>query len=191
MNDPVPDHTTTDRRIARRLRALRAERGWSLEELARLSDVSRATLSRLENAEVSPTTGVLARLCAVHGLSMSRLMLLVEEDDFAPLVRRHDQPVWMDPGVGFRRRVVSPPAEPLAGEVLECELDPGTRIDYEVAPRAGLEHHLLLLAGQLAVTADGRTHALQPGDCLRYRLVGASAFATPEHGGARYLLFLV
>ena len=47
-----------DRRIAQRLKALRLARGWSLDELAGMAGVSRATLSRLENAEVSPTASV-------------------------------------------------------------------------------------------------------------------------------------
>jgi transcriptional regulator with XRE-family HTH domain len=34
-------------RLARRLTALRAARGWSLDELSALTDISRATLSRL------------------------------------------------------------------------------------------------------------------------------------------------
>jgi transcriptional regulator with XRE-family HTH domain len=179
-----------DRRIARRLRALRAERGWSLDDLAGRSGVSRATLSRLENAEASPTAGVLGKLCAAFGLTLSRLMHLVE-DDYAPLLRRADQPVWTDPESGFVRRAISPPARTLAGEALECSLRPGTRIAYERPPRPGLEHHLLLLDGALELTADGRAHALGPGDCLRYRLFGPSAFATPTDRGARYLLFLV
>lgn len=179
-----------DQRIARRLRALRVERGWSLDELARRSGVSRATLSRLENAEVSPTTSVLGRLCAAFGLTMSRLLALVE-DAFAPLVPRDAQPVWTDPGVGFRRRQVSPPSSALAGEVLECELDPGVRIAYERPPRAGLEHHLVLVEGALRLTLAGRGFELRPGDCLRYRLEGESVFETPPGSGARYWLFLV
>src|SRR5215510_865195 len=100
---------TIDRRIAQRLKSLRGERGWSLDELAKRSTVSRATLSRLENAEVSPTASVLGKLCAAHGLTLSRLMRMVEED-FPPLVRRDAQPVWIDPENGFRRRSISPPA---------------------------------------------------------------------------------
>ncbi|SMF53845.1 transcriptional regulator, XRE family [Tistlia consotensis] len=188
MEHTVLEGGSLDRRIAQRLKALRAERGWSLDELARRSGVSRATLSRLENAEVSPTASVLGRLCAAHGLTLSRLMLQVEED-FTPLVRRDAQPLWTDRSVGFRRRSVSPPARGLAGEVLEAELAPGARIDYEAPPRPGLEHHLLLLDGNLEVTVDGRAQALEPGDCLRYQLFGPSTFATPEDRGARYLLF--
>ncbi|WP_223611562.1 helix-turn-helix domain-containing protein [Phyllobacterium calauticae] len=179
-----------DQRIAKRLKGLRAEREWSLDELARRSMVSRATLSRLENAEVSPTAQVLGKLCSTYGLTMSRLMHMVE-DEFAPLISRDAQAVWIDPSVGFKRRSVSPPAQTLAGEMLECELDPGVRISYDNPPRPGLEHHLLLIEGQLEVAVDGQTHALNPGDCLRYQLFGPSAFATSEHSGARYVLFML
>lgn len=190
MGHDESDTPVIDRRIAQRLKALRSERGWSLEALARLSGVSRATLSRLENAEVSATASVLGRLCAAYGLTMSRLMLMVE-DDFAPLVRNSAQTLWTDPKVGFRRRNVSPPNQTLAGEVLECTLEPGTRIAYDDPPRPGLEHHLLLLEGRLQVTVDGQGHALEPGDCLRYQLFGESVFETDEAGGARYLLFIL
>ena len=179
-----------DHKIAERLRALRAERGWSLDDLARRSKVSRATLSRLENAEVSPTASVLGRLCAAYGMTLSRLMHMVE-DGFEPLVRRNAQPVWSDNSAGFRRRSVSPPAQTLVGEALECELKPGARLAYDDPPRPGLEHHLLLLAGRLALSVDGKTYDLKPGDCLRYQLFGASTFAASERSGARYILFMV
>ena len=179
-----------DHLIAQRLKALRSERGWSLDELAKLSGVSRATLSRLENSEVSPTASVLGKLASAFGMTISRLMQMVEEK-FAPLIPRERQLLWSDPAIGFRRRSISPPAQSLAGEVLECEIDPDTRIAYDDAPRPGLEHHLHLVEGHLAITIGGATHHLKPGDCLRYQLVGASVFATPRESGARYFIFLV
>ena len=179
-----------DRRIAKRLRALRLERGWSLDELAARSSVSRATLSRLENSEVSPTASVLGKLCAAFGLTLSRLIHLVEEE-FPPLVRADEQPVWQDPETGFQRRLVSPPNRALAGEVLDCTLPSGVHVSYENPPHEGLEHHLLMIEGALHLTVGGHTHALRPGDCLRYRLHGASAFETPKNCGARYFLFMV
>jgi transcriptional regulator with XRE-family HTH domain len=196
IRDNFPDMETiaaddlVDRRLAGRLRAFRAERSWSLDELATRSGVSRATLSRLENAEVSPTTSVLGKLCAAYGLTLSRLMHMVEEE-FAPLLRRADQPLWTDTSVGFKRRAVSPPSRSLSGEALECELEAGVRIEYERPPRPGLEHHLLMLQGRLSVTLDGEAHELRAGDCLRYRLFGTSTFETPKASGARYALFLV
>jgi transcriptional regulator with XRE-family HTH domain len=190
MENNGSDNISIDRQIARRIKALRTERGWSLDELAKRSNVSRATLSRLENAEVSPTTSVLGKLCAAYGITMSRLMHMVE-DDFVPLICRDAQPVWLDQAIGFRRRSVSPPAHALAAEVLECELEPGTRITYDLPPRPGLEHHLFLIEGQLEISVDGQTYHLQPGDCLRYQLFGSSSFVTPEQCAARYILVIV
>jgi transcriptional regulator with XRE-family HTH domain len=190
MENIYLDNISTDRLIAQRLKGLRAEHGWSLDELAKRSNVSRATLSRIENAEVSPTTSVLGKLCAAYGLTMTRLMHMVE-DDFAPLIRRSTQSVWTDPTIGFRRRSVSPPAQTLAAEVLECELEPGTHITYDRPPRSGLEHYLLLIEGQLEVSVNGQAYDLRPGDCLRYQLSGPSAFTTSEQCGARYILFIL
>lgn len=190
MNTLESGEQAQDKRLAQRLHALRAERGWSLDELAQRSGVSRATLSRLENADVSPTANVLGKLCAAYGLTMSRLMRMVE-DDFTAVVRREAQALWVDASLGFRRRCVSPPAQTLAGEALECELAAGTRIDYDSPPRPGLEHHLLLVEGALTVSVDGKQHALLPGDCLRYQLFGASAFLTPPESAARYYLFIL
>jgi transcriptional regulator with XRE-family HTH domain len=190
MENTLTDETSTDRRIAQRLKSLRTERGWSLDELAKLAAISRATLSRMENGEVSPTASVLGKLCAAYGLTMSRLMRMVE-DEFIALMARADQPVWTDPSTGFRRRSVSPPALALAGEVIECELDPGVCISYDGPPRPGLEHHLHLVDGRLDISVEGIAYQLHPGDCLRYQLSGASVFSTPHHIGARYFVFLV
>src|SRR6266566_1851636 len=101
-----------ERRIAERLARLRAERGWSLDALARRTGVSRATLSRLERSELSPTAAMLGTLCAVYGWTLSRLM--AEAETRPPsLVPAAEQPQWKDPESGYRRRAVSPPAPEL------------------------------------------------------------------------------
>ncbi len=190
MENELRDDSNLDQLLAQRLKTLRNERGWSLDELAKRSSVSRATLSRLENAEVSPTASVLGKLCGAYGMTMTRLMRMVEER-FEPLLPREAQPVWIDPENGFHRRSVSPPCQALAGEALECALLPGTCIDYDRSPRPGLEHHLIMLDGRLELTVDNQTHTLQAGDCLRYQLFGASRFVAPAEQGARYILFIV
>jgi len=179
-----------DSRISARLRLLRSERGWSLEDLAALSGVSRATLSRLENADVSATASVLGKLCAAYGLTVSRLMFMAE-DDFQPLIHRDEQPVWTDPEQGFVRRSVSPPAQALAGEIIESRLAPGAQISYDKPPRPGLEHHLVMVEGRLTITVDGQVHDLKSGDCLRYQLHGESRFEASQDAGAVYYLFMV
>ncbi len=177
-------------RLAHRLFSLRGERGWSLDELAARSGLSRATLSRMENAESSPTAETLGKLCTAYGLTLSRLMALVEEG-FTAHVPFDAQPEWEDPATGFRRRSVSPPSARLAGEVIEGHLPPGTAIAYDAPPRPGLEHHLILLDGALRLDLDDTSHDLGAGDCLRYQLWGASRFSTGPGRGARYLLVMI
>jgi transcriptional regulator with XRE-family HTH domain len=178
-----------DFRLAERLRALRRARRWSLDELSARSGVSRASLSRIENGDVSPTASVLGRLAGAHGSTVSRLLADIE--DAAPaLVARADQPEWVDPATGFRRRSVSPPSLDFDCEVLRCELPAGASIDYPLPPRLGLEHHLYLEEGALELTIEGTAHRLSAGDCLRYKLIGASRFHAAGRRPARYILVL-
>ncbi len=177
-------------RLADRLRDLRHDRGWSLADLAAASGVSRATLSRLENAEVSPTTEVLGKLCSAYRLTLSRLMAMVESA-YAPVVRRAEQEVWHDAETGFIRRVVSPPSEQLAAEVIAAELAPGAHITYPGPAHPGQEHHLVMQKGTLEVTVEGITFSIGPGDCLRYRLDGPTGFRNPGNDPTAYLLVLI
>ena len=178
-------------RIAARLAQLRAEQGLSLEALAERSGISRATLSRLERGEASPTAAMLGRLCSVHGRTLSRLISEVEAPA-AEFLAAAGQPVWTDPETGFRRRIISPPGPGLRGEMLEGSLPPGASIAYAAAPLPGLEHHLWMLDGVLELTVEGVTHRLSAGDCLRYRLHGASRFHCPaEAAAARYVIAII
>lgn len=162
------------------------DRGLTLQGLAEDSGVSRATLSRIENGEVSPTAETLGRLAASFALPLSQLLAPLEPD-FPALLRRADQAVWRDGESGFTRRAVSPPGGRLKLEMIECEIAPHRRIAYDRPAFPGHEHHLLLLAGRLVLTIDGMRHELGTGDCLRYRLRGASVFETGDRA-ARYLI---
>ncbi|BBK30647.1 DNA-binding protein [Allostella humosa] len=184
---PVADDRNLDDRLAARLAALRQDHGWSLDDLARESGISRATLSRLERGETSPTAALLGRLCTAYGRTMSRLLAEVETRP-ADRLAAADQPVWTDPETGFRRRGLSPPAAGFQAEMILGELPAGAAIGYDAPPVAGLEHHLWMLEGALELAVEGRAHRLDAGDSLRYRLFGATRFACPGPAAARYVL---
>ncbi|MFF9486423.1 helix-turn-helix domain-containing protein [Streptomyces sp. NPDC014676] len=186
--DTIPD--PVDVRLGGRLAELRGERGWSLGELAERSGISRSTLSRAERAETSPTASLLNRLCAVYGRTMSQLLSEIEAEP-APLVRAADQPVWEDRASGFVRRSVSPPHGGLRGELVEGRLDAGADIAYDRPPVPGLEQHIWVLEGALAVTDRDVGHRLGDGDCLRLRVWGPTRFHCPGPGAVRYVLAVV
>lgn len=182
--------TGLTKRLASRLKDLRQQANWSLDQLARASGISRATLSRMENSEVSPTTEMLSKLCAAYSLTLSHLLSMVEET-YVPLVHQSDQPIWQDKTLGFTRTSISPPSKALKSELLRCEIEAGKKIRYADPTLPGLEHHLYLLEGALTVTVDETPYALNAGDCLRYHSYGKTAFQTPADQSAQYILVLV
>jgi transcriptional regulator with XRE-family HTH domain len=185
-----PEDDTIDARLARRLADLRAQRGWSLADLASRTGMSRSTLSRLERAEISPTAALLGRLAAAYERTASRLLSEVESQP-RHLVRAAEQPVWRDQSAGFVRRSVSPPHASLRGEVIEALLRPGADISYDLPPVPGVEQHIWMLAGSLEFTADDETYVLLAGDCLRMRLWGRSRLRCLSPEPARYALFVL
>ncbi|MDT0443272.1 helix-turn-helix domain-containing protein [Streptomyces johnsoniae] len=185
-----PPDGSVDARLAARLGELRGERGWSLEELAERSGVSRSTLSRVERAELSPTAAMLGKLCTVYERTMSRLLSEVEREP-PGLVRAGRQEVWADTSAGFVRRSVSPPHAGLRGEVIEGELLPGAAIAYDAPPVPGLEHHVWVLDGAVEITVGEETHGLRRGDCVRFRLWGPSRYHCPGPAAVRYAVVVV
>jgi transcriptional regulator with XRE-family HTH domain len=183
-------HDGVDDRLAARLAELRTERGWSLGDLAERSGVSRSTLSRAERAEISPTASLLNRLCAVYERTMSQLLSEVEAEP-AQLVRAAEQGVWTDSASGFVRRSVSPPQAGLRGELVEGRLDPGSDLAYDRPPVPGIEQHIWVLEGALEVTVQGEVHALDAGDCLRFRVWGPTRFRCQGKRAVRYALVVV
>ena len=182
----ITEGSAIEGRIALRLMRLRNERGWSLEALSARTGISRATLSRLERSELSPTAAMLGRLCTVFGWTLSRLMTEAETPG-ANLVGAAQQPQWRDPESGYRRRIVSPPAAGLRGELVEVRIPARASVSFEDSPVAGLEHHLWMISGALRIEVAGSRFELRAGDCLRYVLNGPTCF----HAGRREAHYLV
>ena len=60
--------------VGRRLRELRAARGFSLSELARRAEVGKATLSEIESGRRNPTIETLYALCAPLDVPLTALL---------------------------------------------------------------------------------------------------------------------
>lgn len=181
------DESHFERQLAGRLAGLRTAAGWSLDELAARSGVSRATLSRLERAETSPTATLLSRLARAHGLPLSRLLAEAEALPVR-LLRAAEQPRWHDQQSGFERLMRCPPLAGFATEVIEARLAPGAELAYDEPTVARLEHHLCLLDGIVRLTLQGQSFELGAGDSMSFRCLGRSVFANPGTAPARYLL---
>ena len=176
-----------DTRLATRIQALRNDHGWTLDDLAAKSGLSRATCSRIERGETSPTAVQLGRLCSALQMTLSQLLSPLDAPA-AEIVRHETQSLWIDPETGFRRRIVSPPSQELALEMIESELPPGADIPYDAPPLAGMEQHIWMLSGALDFTHGDTVHHLEAGDCLRLHLWDRTRFQVPGASAAHYLV---
>jgi transcriptional regulator with XRE-family HTH domain len=178
-----------EQKLAHRLSTLRINQNWSLEILAEKTGISRATLSRIERAETSPTASLLCKLSAVYGLPTSRLLMDLDENT-AELIRHNQQSVWHDTETGFERRSISPPARDFHAEFMSGRLRAGATIHYDAPPVFGLEQHIWMLSGVIELQLDAQRYRLEAGDCLRFHLYGSSTFHVPGPQDACYTLVI-
>ncbi len=180
-------------RIARRVRDLRSERGYSLDTLAERSGVSRSSISLIERAQTSPTANVLDKLAtALDGTLASLFDDRAREDTPpSPLARRADQPVWTDPDSGYVRRNLSP-AQPSPLQLVEVQFLAGERVAYDTGARENeVWQQIWVIDGAIEVTLGNVAWRLDTGDCLAMRLDQPIGFHNPTSATARYLVGLV
>jgi transcriptional regulator with XRE-family HTH domain len=160
----IVDDTGT--RIARRVRLERDARGWSLADLAERSGVAKATISKIEREEMSPSAVTLVRLAGAFDLTLAGLLLRAEGQGDR-LMRSEDQPVWRDPETGYmRKQVFSRPDHPV--EIAAIELPPGERVDFPASSYAHIRQVVWVQSGRLVVCEGNERHELRAGDSLGF-----------------------
>ena len=186
MSTIIDDLTS---KIAARIRGERTARRWSLDDLAERAQVSKAMISKIERAEVSPTAALLGRLSAAFGLTLSALLAEAEPPHRGP-VRAADQPVWRDPATGYiRRQVAASPTIPI--ELVEVDLPPGASVSFPAASYRGMAHVIWLLAGRLTFVEGDVMHDLGPGDSLEFGPSADCTYRNDRDTACRYLVVLV
>lgn len=176
-----------ERRMAERLRARRAELDLSLAEVAQRSGVSKAMVARVETGAASPTAGLLGRLCAGLGITMSSLMAAVEQED-ATVLAAADQPRWVDPATRLERTAVSPPTAFGRVEIARLRLPAGAAVDYPAPPAVAFSQHVVGIAGELRFTVGERTFDVRAGDCVAARIDRPTRLEAPGPDDAEYLV---
>jgi len=176
-------------RLAARIRLERDARGWSLADLAERAGVAKATISKIERAEVSPTAAVLARLAAAFDLTFAGLLLRAEGEG-ERLSRRADQPQWRDPETDYRRRqVFRRPDHPL--EIVEVELPAGRSVDFPASSYVRVRQAVWVRSGRLVVTEGGERCELAAGDCLAFGPSAPSQIANESDKSCSYVVVVI
>ncbi|HEV8556111.1 MAG TPA: XRE family transcriptional regulator [Actinophytocola sp.] len=170
------------------LQTARLARDLSVSALSDRSGVSRAMIGKIERGEAQPTAALLGRLSGALGMSLSELVARAEGDG-RRLIRAADQPTWIDPETGYRRRAVSPVAGgPI--ELVEVELPPGARASFPADTYTFAHHQIWVLAGRLRFHEGDMVHDLATGDCLQLGPPAPCTYHNPGNRSCRYLVAL-
>lgn len=179
-----------EKNIGSSLKALRGQRGMTLDQLAAASGVSRAMISKIERGEASPTAVLLARLLAPLKETLSGFFASAS-DTPSPMRRLSEQPVWRDPDTGYVRRAVSPPGFAIATDLVDVTLPGRARAAMPpVVSDPQQVQYVWLLEGRLIMECDGARHELAAGDCLYMTLAEGTVFENPAASPCRYAVIL-
>jgi len=187
-DDGTVDVRPVDVGAGKGVRSIRMARHLTVSALAEASGVSRAMITKIEQGEAQPTAALLARLASALGLTLSDLIARAEERT-ERVARAAEQPVWIDPSSGYRRRAISPAAG-VDLQLVEVELPPGATASMPVESYLAIDQQIWVLAGTLLFTEGGEVHELAEGDCLQLGRPQPCQFANPTGESCRYLVAL-
>ncbi len=147
-----------------RLRELRLRRGWTLQELAARSGLSKAFLSRLESGDRQASIAAVLTLSGIFNVSLASLFESPLASEPCVIVRAADATERAINGLNY---------VPLSNAGRFFNLQP---LRVRVSPsRRGDEHYhhegeewIYVLSGKLTLSLAGKTYDLEPGDAAHF-----------------------
>ena len=171
--------------VALHVRALRTGRGWSLDELAGRSGVSKGMLVQIEAARTNPSIGTLARVADAFGVTVARL--LEPAADRSVRVSDYDEaPVLWRGGRGGTARL-------LRG-LNEVEL-----WDWRLAPheayasddhQPGTREVITVLAGSVTVSVGGEEYVVHTGQTIDLAADRTHGYQNLTDASARFTMLV-
>lgn len=176
---PNPQEDQLTRAVGVNLKRLRTERGWSMDELAARSQVSKAMLHQIEIGKSVPTIAVAWRIA--NGLKVPFSDLLTQPKAATDVVLRRAEAKYLTNADGtFSSRALFPFDGPArTAEFYELRIRPGG-VENASAHAHGTVEHLALVQGQVEVRIGETLHLLAPGDCLVFAADRAHSYRNPS-----------
>jgi transcriptional regulator with XRE-family HTH domain len=172
--------------VARSVRALRAAHGWSLDQLAARSGVSKGVLVALEQARGNPNLGTLIRVAETLGVPLTRLVQVEEEPTIQLFPAARHVVLWHGPSGGTGTLLAGSDPRPSI-ELWRWELRPGERCDSE-AHTSGTREIVTVESGLLSLfVGEDRTEVAE-GDAAVFRGDRPHSYVNEGEEDARFIL---
>jgi transcriptional regulator with XRE-family HTH domain len=179
---------TINEHLGRRVKKLRGDRGWSLDNLAQASGVSRSMLSEIEREKANPTLAVTYRIASAFGMGIAELIETSQRQAAIQVVRASDRGQVYRSDKNCQIRTLSPLNLEKDVEFYELTVRPGGELrstpHYE-----GTREFLTVEKGSIRLESADDSADLQPGDSATYRADVPHVIINIGEGDA--VLFLV
>jgi transcriptional regulator with XRE-family HTH domain len=172
--------------IGARVRALRQALGWTLDDAAERSGVSRRMIVKVEKGETNPSVGTLLRLGDALGAS---LPTLVARDDAAPAAvtpRGEGTILWASPA-GGEGVLLSGSSTPAVLALWSWRLMPGDTHASNAHP-AGTREILHVTSGAITLSISSDPMELSEGDTFSFGGDQPHSYANAGHEPATFTL---
>ena len=193
MTDPADqaaqrgNPSAASKAVGARLRAIRGERGVSLQMLAKSSGVSVGMISEVERGIANPSLRVLNSLRAALGISTSALFeepLPDHPGTEALFVRRASERAKMN--LGYMSKELLSASTPNSLQLMILDIPPGSssgdRMIQYPAEKGGL-----VLEGQIVLTVGPNSTVLNGGDSFVFDSSIPHSFSNPSVDPAKVL----
>jgi transcriptional regulator with XRE-family HTH domain len=154
------------RAIGGRVRQGRAGRGWTLDQLAERSGVSRRMLVSIEQGSANPSIATLLLISDALGIGLPALVAL-DDPPGLRVTRAGMAPVLWRGKLGGQAVLVAGTEPPDVTELWDWTLGPGEG-HFTEPHSAGTRELLLVLDGQLELTVGQNTEVLVTGDSASF-----------------------
>jgi transcriptional regulator with XRE-family HTH domain len=152
-------------RLGTRLRDLRIGRGWTLDELARQSGLSKSYLSRIEDGDRQPSLASLLSLTQAYGIALAALFAEPAPENRHCAVLRAGA-LTPQQGNGLTYTPLSRPEHAANMQPIRVVV-PARREDGEMYRHDG-EEWLYVLSGTLRLALADEVYTLCPGDSAHF-----------------------
>lgn len=184
MTEFVTDIERTVSELGSKVARARAERGWSLQQLADRAGVSPAAIHKVEKSGMTPTITSLMKIAVALGKSVSHFV--EESDTLRPVthIRADERARLYTSKQGLELQNISGRYGPFFVAGAEARVDPLADSGPEPMSHPG-EELVLLLEGTMHFVVGGERYELEEGDSLHFRTTLAHSWANPTEEPAR------
>jgi len=166
MNVPLSsDRQLLD--IGAKVRQHRKRAGLSLQQLARLSGVSKAMLSQIEQNKANPTVAVIWKIAQAMNLAVADLVESGQIKQHFQVIRREDERYLFASNERCTIRTLSPLSLEKDIEFYQIDFKPNGTLDSEPHFR-NTEEILVVTRGRLRIQSADKQVILGPGDSIYY-----------------------